>query len=154
LSHSWTAVVLNLFQHIERSFTLRHWCRQTDKNTQCNGDTGKHPSESKFEHFLKKFLRLKIQLKVHRICPFEGFGLVTKIFWNLYILWTWGQGQMAVLPPTLDRPCAGQSILHKIHSTWVYSNTAKKWQHIPSCWPRGGRSTFERSPRHISGVDQ
>jgi hypothetical protein len=49
---------------------------------------------------LKQFIRLAIQFKVNRIWPFEKDYLSIKIVWNLDFIWTWGPGQVPLLPPS------------------------------------------------------
>jgi hypothetical protein len=78
--------------------------KQTDKTTQCNGSIRKRPGRSTFEYYLKQFLLLAIQLKVHTVCPFEEGDLFIKIFWNLQILWDWDPFELRPGPNGLPAP--------------------------------------------------
>jgi hypothetical protein len=55
LTHGWTVIILNAFQHIESVFTWIHWGRQT-QYTQGRGDTRKHHAESKVRVFIEAIL--------------------------------------------------------------------------------------------------
>jgi hypothetical protein len=85
---------------------------------------------------------LQSNLNVHRICPSEEHGLITKTFRNLNILWARGPGQMPLLPPPPnDRPQRRLIACRTTRRLWITDRVcallACKQSALTSDWETG-----------------